>query len=329
MTKPGPNPLDWTVHQYEDALEYAFKFPSFRGICLSLEHFDRISYENDESEFEDAAPIRVLRKLFDVARKKTLKELDVKMVPPLHVSFTHDLVFKQCMSTVRTLILHFDSWYCDEGWDVNDNHVLPDSMLHTAAHEFMKNIGEWIGQSQNVLKVLDLSFENYVGYYPKLDFRNLYYPHLRVLKLTCVTFSHTTQISWILRHRDTLSTVHLEDCPLIAYAETRQASDDDGFPIPDEGIPNAVRRKNNLLWYHIFESFRTHLVHLRDFRITFTCMDPEISRRTSGMMPQRYKSCIRGEILSDKESREVSEENRKHDIDAYVRLLHHTGQLDR
>jgi hypothetical protein len=45
------------------------------------------------------------------------------------------------------------------------------------------------------------------------------------------------------------------------------------------------------------------------------------------MMPQRYKSYTLGEIVSDEQSMKVAEEQRKADIDAYVRLMHHTGQL--
>ncbi|KAF2630142.1 hypothetical protein BU25DRAFT_446942 [Macroventuria anomochaeta] len=325
---PGPDPLDWTVHQYELALEHACKFPALRGICLSLSYFGRIFYEeNDESDFEFAAPLKVLRKLFEVARRKTLRELEVEMVPPLHLPITRDPMFKQCMRSVKTLILHFDAWYCDEGWDADDDHVLPDSSLSTRAHEFTRNIGEWIGRSQDVLKVLSLSFENYVGYYPKLDFRNMYYPRLRVLELTCVTISHAAQISWILAHGDTLTAVHLEDCPLVAYTETQQALDDEAYPIPGEDFPDSVSSWNDLFWHDIFDSFRIYLTHLRDFSITLTWMDPEISHRVSGMMPQRYKSYHQGELISNDSSRKVAEEHHQADIDAYVRLLHHTEQL--
>jgi hypothetical protein len=101
---------------------------------------------------------------------------------------TQDLNFNPCMGTLRTLSLHFDSWDCG-GSDDN-----AESSLASTAYDFGIHIGEWVGQRQSILEKLKLSFENYIGFFPKLDIRNIYYPCLKTLELSCVTLSHNSQV---------------------------------------------------------------------------------------------------------------------------------------
>lgn len=81
--------------------------------------------------------------------------------------------------------------------------------------------------------------------------------------------------------------LHLEDCPTIAYSETRMPLVSEAYPI--------------LLWHNILEFFRTHLTLLKDASITITSRDPNVQYRASGMMPQRYVSYILEEIVSNEQ----------------------------
>jgi hypothetical protein len=124
----------------------------------------------------------------------------------------------------------------------------------------------WLGKSQNNLRELDLRFGSRVGFYPKLDLRDLLFRHLKVLKLSYITFTHQWQIDWICSHSPSLQNLSLEESPIIAQATTHMAVDYEGYPDEDQlfnGPPTVLTF--HLRWSDVYEQFRTSLSELRVF----------------------------------------------------------------
>ncbi|KAF1362323.1 hypothetical protein EJ07DRAFT_153251 [Lizonia empirigonia] len=259
------DPLSCVVYQFQEALDHANRFPGLRGIYTT-------------GALLRSAPFQVLQMLFERFGygRRTLRELALDAIPPLHSPLTRTAAFRESMSAVQDLALSFDSWYNRAVW-FDETSAPPDPPCCPTAHVFTESINEWIGQSQAVVKRLSLIFDNYVGYYPRLDLRDLHYPRLRVLDLSCVTLSHRYHVSWIVAHKATLTTLYLSDCPILVKAETNQVLDAEDFPVVGKIASEPVTfAPANLFWWSMLDTFRVQLTALRDFRVEFTCMDPDI-----------------------------------------------------
>ncbi|KAJ4344991.1 hypothetical protein N0V95_006028 [Ascochyta clinopodiicola] len=263
-------------------------------------------------------------RLFEVTSQMTLSELDLRRVPTINTPVTRDPRFTQTMRMVEDLCLNFSKWVFDLNW-LNEMRANPqDIPVSKKAHTFMHNLEEWIGQNQANLKRFHIWFEDYVGYYPKLDLRNVYYPRLKVLELSCVTLSHSSQIDWILAHKDTLTTLYLAECPILVHVETRMALDDKLYPIAGEFAANITRSANDMTWHHILTRFRTQLTHLKDYKVYF--IDESLyPSEVSGMVPLRYQTYFFGAIETIEVSKRVGVENHEADTEAYVQLMLQTG----
>lgn len=258
---------------------------------------------------------------------QTLREVTLDAVPPVHSPLTRTSAFRESMRAVQDLALSFDSWYNIDVW-IDETSATPDSPCCHIPHIFTEFIGEWIGQNQAVLKRLSLAFDNYVGYYPRLDLRDLQYPRLRVLELSCVTLSHRLHVSWIVAHQATLTTLYLCDCPILVKAETNQVLDAEDLPVLGKLASEPVTfAPANLFWWSMLDTFRMQLTALRDFKVEFTCMDPGVQGVVSGMWSCRYKAYKFGEIATTGTSRWVGEDLFDADVAAYVRLKGKIGQI--
>ncbi|KAK8022556.1 hypothetical protein PG993_013323 [Apiospora rasikravindrae] len=85
------------------------------------------------------------------------------------------------------------------------------------------------------LRVLSLSYDDYWGWTPRMDFRTVNpgigLPNLRVLSLGCYVFSHEWQVDWIAslgrqNGRGGLEELYLKDCPIMWEARVHSALDD-------------------------------------------------------------------------------------------------------
>jgi hypothetical protein len=310
-------PRDFTVPCFIEALDHVSSYPNLRSISLSMRYLDYIDPHelgpDSGSALVDTAPFKVLYRLFDVASRKALKKLELEGVPAIRAPLTRDPRFEESMRTVQDLRLLFDELICNS-MDWSGEPAIPQDFPHdTRAHEFTKHVEEWIGQNQAILKSLNLVFEGYLGYYPKLDLRNIHYPCLKVLKLSHVTLSHEAQIDWILSHKNTLTTLHLFDCPIIANISTKMVLDKEFYPVAGEVAQSITTAENDLRWHNVLTRFNTHLTFLKECNIEFHVAYP------------LYITYSFGAILASEVSERVCTENREADIEAYHRLMIRLG----
>ncbi|KAK7937767.1 uncharacterized protein PG986_014635 [Apiospora aurea] len=103
--------------------------------------------------------------------------------------------------------------------------------------DYFQNLPKvWLPPSiaQN-LRVLSLSYDDYWGWTPKMDFRTVNpgvgFPNLKVLSLGCYVFSYKWQVDWIAslgrqNGRGGLEELYLKDCPIMWEARVHSALDD-------------------------------------------------------------------------------------------------------
>jgi hypothetical protein len=123
-----------------------------------------------------------------------------------------------------------------------------------------------------------------LGWFPKLDLRNVYFPQLKCLALGQHIFHHNRQIDWIIPHSSTLEELYLDRCSILYQIghTIPKWLDEEGYPKEDSNgydwspDPENLQDDNafslilqfesiNLRWHDIFFRFAEGLV-LQDFR---------------------------------------------------------------
>jgi hypothetical protein len=134
----------------------------------------------------------------------------------------------------------------------------------------------WLSQriSDN-LTVLSLYACDYWGWFPKMDFRSMKFPQLKVLALGHYVFSHEWQIDWISSigrgdGGEGLRELYLDDCPILfqAYQATPLDESDPGYPALDTVLAREGDEiyKYTMRWSHILSRWATSMGGLREFR---------------------------------------------------------------
>lgn len=125
------------------------------------------------------------------------------------------------------------------------------------------------------LRVLSLYYRDYWGWFPKMDFRGIELPQLRVLALGHYVFSHYWQINWFASIGQNgsggLEELYLDDCPILFKA--RQASpldsSDLGYPVVrtvmDEGSTKTYEYP--MRWHAVLSQWAMSMKALRVFRM--------------------------------------------------------------
>ncbi|KAM0321176.1 hypothetical protein ACHAPQ_009631 [Fusarium lateritium] len=135
----------------------------------------------------------------------------------------------------------------------------------------------WLSQSiADNLTVLSLYASDYWGWFPKMDFRNMKFPHLRVLALGHYVFSHEWQIDWVSsigrgERSEGLRKLYLDDCPILFQAHLSSELDESDPGYPDlESVFNLVpadMHEYTMRWSDILSRWATSMTGLREFRI--------------------------------------------------------------
>lgn len=140
-------------------------------------------------------------------------------------------------------------------------------------HEFFNNQlrRDWISPcAQNLTQLKLYAGTVYWGYIPKCVLPHL--PNLKSLSLGKMTFTHDSQLSWILSHAATLEELVLDDCPIIIGAAWYGTLDADGYPLDTTAVITADSISTltyTSRWHHYFRSFRRELRNLRSLRCGF------------------------------------------------------------
>ena len=129
----------------------------------------------------------------------------------------------------------------------------------------------WLLPAAQTLKFLYLSADLRWGWYPKVDFRHIHFPHLQSLTLEAFCFSNDWQLEWLLSHGGSLRRLGLIDCSILAFAKASfRFLDSDGYlVIADDNTNVEVRREYRFggRWCHYFRAFATSLPLLQMFSL--------------------------------------------------------------
>ena len=135
---------------------------------------------------------------------------------------------------------------------------------------------KWLLPASQNLKHLHLGADLPWGWYPKVDFRHIRFPHLECLTLGLFTFSHDWQLEWLQSHAESLRSLRLHHCSMLAFADTTlRRLDSDGYPV--SGYPVSV--------YHgTIASGRTH----RCFEGQWCCFFRAFTGTPSGLRLRNF-----------------------------------------
>ncbi|KAM5356931.1 hypothetical protein ACJ41O_003577 [Fusarium nematophilum] len=135
----------------------------------------------------------------------------------------------------------------------------------------------WLAPSiSNNLRVLSLYYQEYWGWFPKMDFRSINFPQLKVLALGHYVFSHDWQIDWIAsigqkNGNGSLEELYLDDCPILFQADQASPLDesDPGYPVVRAVLHerDAEMHEYPMRWHHVLSQWATSLKALRVFRM--------------------------------------------------------------
>ena len=150
--------------------------------------------------------------------------LSIENVPSDYMSTSLD--FSELLQNIRRLKLRTITL---QNGPIHTNT----KQLYRGAMSFFAGLpGLWLVPASQSLTVLHLSADAPWGWYPKINFRDIHFPHLKDLVLSRFTFSHDWQMTWLLRHDRSLKRLSLIGCAILDHAtSTRQYFDREGYPL--------------------------------------------------------------------------------------------------
>ncbi|KAI1402009.1 hypothetical protein F4819DRAFT_305431 [Hypoxylon fuscum] len=191
-------------------------------------------------------------------------------------------LFKKVLSTVTDLKLYI----VFETYDSSPEN----EMYFPEPYGFMESLDKtWLApEIARNLRVLSLFCDNYWGWIPKMDFRDVNpstgpesgFPKLEVLALGNYVFSHEWQIGWFasLGHHNRyggLRELYLDDCPILyfarIYGELDQTPGSVGYPLKESILAqqweNEVNQNYHMRWHHVLPRWRENMTALKVFRM--------------------------------------------------------------
>lgn len=116
----------------------------------------------------------------------------------------------------------------------------------------------------------------YWGYVPRCSLPH--FPRLKSLSFGKMTFSHDSQLEWLLSHSETLQELTLDDCPIIIGTCWFGALDADNYPLDTSKTITSETASTfhySGRWHTYFRAFRQQLHQLRALRCGFDDRDWE------------------------------------------------------
>ncbi|KAJ4246073.1 hypothetical protein NW762_013818 [Fusarium torreyae] len=145
-------------------------------------------------------------------------------------------------------------------------------------YEFFERLPEtWLAPNiTDNLSVLSLYYQDYWGWFPKMDFRGIEFPQLKVLAFGHYVLSHEWQIDWISslgkkNGSGGLRELYLDDCPILFKACQASPLDgaDPGYPVLGTvlGQYNIEDHDYPMRWHDVLSKWATSMKELRAFRM--------------------------------------------------------------
>ncbi|KAF2874692.1 hypothetical protein BDV95DRAFT_615981 [Massariosphaeria phaeospora] len=225
------------------------------------------------------------------------------------------------LTSLRLNIIHEEIQSFD-----GDNRNLKDADPHGFWGRFPAT---FLTPCQQNLKHLALYSDLAVGWYPKLDLRNIHFPNLQTLALGHFIFSHGWQFDWIMLHGSTLEALYFDHCAILYQIGSTIPGgwlDAEGYPvippvdyfihIPSSAHPNLENDKSlsetttfksyDTQWHSVFDRFTDALPRLHDFRFGSSLeWDSSIKSRLGdsigmAVMPWEAESKIENELFQQR-----------------------------
>lgn len=173
--------------------------------------------------------------------------------------------FLQLIRNIRTLELGI---WTIEHW----NSSRWREISKEAVSFYLKLPQTWLAPASPNLRMLHLSADKPWGWYPKVDFRGIYFPHLRDLMLSRFTFSHDWHLQWFSDHAASLLHLALVNCSILDHAaSTGQHFDSEGYPLGVEpreaGTKVQGSHSHKKRWSHYFNALENTLPRLMSFSL--------------------------------------------------------------
>lgn len=130
----------------------------------------------------------------------------------------------------------------------------------------------WLAPTQQNLVGLKIYSNCYWGYLPRCDFRPLHFPRLKRLAFGNMTFTHDSQLDWIVSHEATLESLTLDDCPIVHDAMMYSDLDsercvklNDDYTLPSDGEKACWTYPSR--WHDFFRKLAAGLPRLHRFGV--------------------------------------------------------------
>lgn len=221
-------------------------------------------YDWETLEYRDMVMKSIVQQLdcSDIAlRKLSIINLQNVTVPKT----VHSDSFKAVLAGLNTLELQIAT-ESEDGCPEN-NLNMPE--LHTFFGQDLSRV--WLQPLQTQLTSLTLYADNYWGYFPVCPLGELHFPRLVHLALGNYSFSHDTQLNWILAHGRTLKSLSLDDCPILHHCTMHCGFLDDRRPRNVNDFARVFDREDtwtyDARWHNYFPRIQSGLPKLNDFRI--------------------------------------------------------------
>lgn len=227
-------------------------------------HWGRQVLEIDSLEYRDTAMRMIVQGLHH--SPVTLKEFAVVNLQNLIVPDTvNPDSFNIAMSGLRALSLQIAT--------ESNEHCPEDDMTKVELHTFFNQdlTRVWLRPLQTQLTSLTLYAVTYWGYFPDFPLKELYLPQLVHLALGNYTFSHETQLEWILSHGQTLQSLSLDDCPILHHGTMGCGFLGDRRPRDVNAFQHIFDQKDtwtySARWHDYFPRIQSGHPVLKDFRL--------------------------------------------------------------
>ncbi|KAI2465753.1 hypothetical protein F4781DRAFT_13612 [Annulohypoxylon bovei var. microspora] len=190
--------------------------------------------------------------------------------------------FKKVLSTATELKLYV----VFENYEASPENA----MYFSEPYDFMESLNKtWLApEIAKNLRVLSLFCDNYWGWIPRMDFRDINpgtglesgFPKLEVLALGNYIFSHEWQTDWFAslgsqNRQGGLRELYLDDCPILRHARFFGKLDETpgsiGYPTRESILARQwggeITQPYLLRWDHILSHWNTNMAALKIFRV--------------------------------------------------------------
>ena len=101
-------------------------------------------------------------------------------------------------------------------------------------HPVQRLLNHWLAPTHANLTTLSLFHDSFWGWLPKVDFRPIKLPRLRVLALGNFSFAYDIHFEWLTSLGNSLEALYLDDCPLVCAVKGAELLNPDRPPTMDD-----------------------------------------------------------------------------------------------